>query len=34
MYSLQIVYIITVNALLITESGGPCGPQNCSVRCL
>lgn len=27
----QIVYIITVNALLITESGGPCGPQDCSV---
>ena len=28
------MYIITVNALLITESGGPCGPQNCTVRCL
>ncbi|CAK0784105.1 hypothetical protein CVIRNUC_007308 [Coccomyxa viridis] len=27
---LTIVYIITVNALLITESGGPCGPQDCT----
>ena len=30
--TMQIVYIITVNALLITESGGPCGPQDCTVR--
>lgn len=28
----QMAYILAVNSSIISETGGPCGPQNCTVR--
>ena len=30
----QMAYILTVNALILSDTGGPCGPNNCTVRVL
>jgi hypothetical protein len=31
-WSSQMAYILTVNALILSDTGGPCGPNNCTVR--
>lgn len=28
----QMAYILAVNASIISETGGPCGPKDCTVR--